>query len=423
MENREKNQHIPERFPALYVRDFRVFWIGQLISFSGTWMQSTAQGWLVYDLTKSPFFLGIVAAAASLPVLFLTLIGGVVADRFIKRKLLVVTQTLSMVPALALAVLIDLRIVTVWEIVVFATVLGTVNAFDVPARQSFLFEMVQKGRLMNAIALNSAAFNGARIIGPFIAGIAIASIGVAACFYVNAVSFLAAIIALLMIKTKSDIVKLKSIEPSGESQTSRLSILLHDLFEGLRFVSSERNVFRIMSLVALLSLLGIPFVTLLPVFAEDILKVGPKGLGILAGSSGVGSLVAALTIAFRGEIKDKGRFMVGAGVLFGVSLLFFSISKNYLASAIILVFTGFGIVSFLAVANSFIQLTIPDMLRGRVMSVYAFVFLGIAPIGNAVMGTIAHFAGTDRAISIGSTLCLLAVILSSKHLRSMDERS
>lgn len=383
-------------------------------------MQSTAQGWLVYDLTKSPFYLGIVAAAASLPVLFLTLIGGVVADRFKKRKLLVVTQTLSMVPALALAVLIDLRIITVWEIVVFATVLGTVNAFDVPARQSFLFEMVQKGRLMNAIALNSAAFNGARIVGPFIAGITIASIGVAACFYVNAVSFLAAIIALLMIKTRSDVAKVKTIETPGEHQRSHQSIFLHDLSEGLRFVAGERNVFRIMSLVAILSLLGIPFVTLLPVFAEDILKVGPKGLGILAGSSGVGSLLAALLIAFRGEIKKKGRFMVRAGILFSVSLLLFSISENYLASAIILVFTGFGIVSFLAVGNSFIQLTIPDILRGRVMSVYAFVFLGIAPIGNAVMGTVAHFAGTASAISIGSTLCLLAVILSSKQLRAMD---
>ncbi len=410
-----------DRFPALYVRDFRIFWIGQLISLSGTWMQSTAQGWLVYSLTKSPFYLGLVATAASLPVLFFTLIGGVAADRLMKRKLLVITQTLSMVPALALAVLIDLKMVTVWQIMVFATLLGTINAFDVPARQSFLVEMVQKGRLLNAIALNSAAFNGARIIGPFIAGITIASIGVAACFYVNAVSFLAAVIALLMIRTRSGEGKGFSARPSPEIFTEGgLTALFQDLREGLSFVKGERNILRILLLVATLSLLGIPFVTLLPVFAEDILKVGPKGLGVLAGSSGIGALTAALFIAFRGEIERKGRLMIWAGMTFGAALLVFSLSRDYLASSMILVFAGWGVVSFLAVANSFIQLRTPDVLRGRVMSVYALVFLGVAPIGNAVMGSLAHVAGTGRAISLGASLCLLAVLLSSKHLRAMD---
>jgi len=415
-------EHIrQERFPALYVRDFRIFWIGQLISFSGTWMQSTAQGWLVYSLTKSPLYLGIVATAASLPVLLFTLIGGVVADRLSKRTLLIITQTLSMVPALCLAILIDVGAVTVWQIVFFATLLGTVNAFDIPARQSFLVDMVQKGRLMNAIALNSAAFNGARIVGPVIAGITIAAIGVAACFYVNAVSFLAAIVALLMIKTRSNGDGEKSMKSMGEDRRLHLSVVLDDLSEGLRYVKSEKNVFRIMSLVALFSLFGIPFVTLLPVFAEDILMVGPKGLGILAGSSGVGSLAAALFIAFRGEIEKKGRFMSGAGALFGVSLLLFSLSRDYHASMVILLLAGLGMVSFLAVANTSIQLTVPDVLRGRVMSVYALVFLGIAPIGNAVMGSIAHGVGTDRAVSIGSSLCLFAVLLSWKHLKTMDK--
>ena len=419
-----KNPQAHDRFPALYVRDFRIFWIGQLISFSGTWMQSTAQGWLVYSLTKSPFYLGLVATAASLPVLFFTLIGGVVADRLMKRKLLVITQTLSMIPALALAVLIDLKMVTVWQIIVFATLLGTVNAFDVPARQSFLIEMVQKGRLLNAIALNSAAFNGARIIGPFIAGITIASIGVAACFYVNTVSFLAAVIALLMIRTRSGEGKGLSARPSPKSPTEGgLTVLFQDLGEGLSFVKGERNVLRILLLVATLSLLGIPFVTLLPVFAEDILKVGPRGLGVLAGSSGIGALTAALFIAFRGEIERKGRLMVWAGMTFGAALLVFSLSRDYLVSGIILVFAGCGVVSFLAVANSFIQLRTPDVLRGRVMSVYALVFLGIAPLGNVVMGSVAHMVGTGRAISIGASLCLLAVLLSSKHMRSMDKEA
>jgi MFS family permease len=406
-----------ERFPALYVRDFRIFWIGQLISFSGTWMQSTAQGWLVYSLTQSPFYLGLVATASSIPVLFFTLIGGVVADRLMKRKLLVITQTLSMVPALALAILIDMKIVTVWQIIVFATLLGTVNAFDVPARQSFLIEMVQKGRLLNAIALNSAAFNGARIIGPFIAGITIATIGVAACFYVNAASFLAAIVALLMIRTRRDI---SAVPAAAARKAGGLAVLFGDLKEGLAFVRSEKAVFRILLLVATFSLLGIPFVTLLPVFAEDILKVGPKGLGILAGSSGIGALTAALIIAFKGEIERKGRLMIRAGTTFGVGLLLFSFSREYLFSIIVLVLSGWGVVSFLAVANSFIQMRTPDVLRGRVMSVYALVFLGIAPLGNVVMGSVAHAVGTGRAVSIGACLCLLAILLSSGNLQAID---
>lgn len=384
-------------------------------------MQSTAQGWLVYELTRSPFYLGVVSAAASMPVLLFTLIGGVVADRFLRRNLLIVTQTLSMVPALAVAVLLNLGLITVWEIVVFAVMLGTINAFDVPARQSFLIEMVDKGRLMSAIAFNSAAFNGARIIGPFMAGITISSIGVAACFYVNAASFLAAIVALRMIRTRKDAAGARVVESGEGKETSRVSGLVRDLLEGLRFVRHEGNIFGIMRLVALFSLLGIPFIVMLPVFAADILKVGPGGLGIMAGSSGVGALAAALFIAFRGEIRRKGRFMVGAGLLFGISLLLFSFSANYLLSLVMLVLTGFGIVSFLAVGNSFIQLSVPDALRGRVMSVYSFVFLGIAPLGSALVGSVAHFAGTARAISMGSALCLAGVFFSSKRLKAIDE--
>lgn len=411
MSDKDLSTQAPDRFSALYVRDFRIFWIGQVVSFSGTWMQSTAQGWLVYSLTKSPLYLGIVATASSLPVLLFVLIGGVAADRFRKRSLLIITQALSMVPAVLLAVFTDLEIISAWMIVVFAAILGTVNAFDVPARQSFLVEMVQKGRLMNAIALNSAAFNGARIIGPFIAGIAIAYIGVAACFYVNALSFLGAIIALIKIKTRGNV----TIGNSGYG----ISRLLQELHEGLRFVKKEKDIFSIMFLVAIFSLFGIPFVTLLPVFAEDILMVGPKGLGILGGASGIGAFAAAMFIAFKGELRRKGQFMSYAAIVFSVFLLAFSISKNYYASLMMLVFASWGIVSFLAVGNSFIQLSTPDVLRGRVMSVYTLVFLGMAPIGNAIMGIVADLVGADSAITIGSMLCLSATLLLSGHLKSV----
>lgn len=416
MENHDEEPRVQERFSALYVRDFRIFWIGQIISFSGTWMQSVAQGWLVYSLTKSPFFLGLVATMASIPVLIFTLVGGVVADRFQKRNLLIVTQTLSMVPALLLGVLTELKIISVEQIMAVAFFLGTVNAFDVPARQSFLSDMVRKGHLMNAIALNSAAFNGARIIGPVIAGIAIAAVGVAACFYINAASFLAAIIALLMIKGRREEV------PQGGQARSRkisVSILWKDVSEGLRFVRNDRDIFRIMFLVATFSLFGIPFVTFLPVFAQDILKVGPRGLGFLAGASGVGSLIAALFIAFVGDIERKGRFMAVAGSVFCVSLAGFSFSKNFDISSLMLVFVGWGIVSFLAVANSFIQLATPDVLRGRVMSVYTLVFLGVAPLGSSLMGALAHFTGTPLAVFIGAIVCFASVISLTGHLKGL----
>lgn len=415
----------PERFSALQVRDFRIFWVGQVISFSGSWMQSTAQGWLVYFLTKSPLYLGLVATASSLPILLLTLAGGVVADKFRKRNLLIVTQTLSILPAVLAAILIDLKMITPLAIVIFASVLGTVNAFDIPARQSFFVEMVQKGRLMNAIALNSAAFNAARIIGPVIAGLAIASVGVSACFYLNGLSFVAAIVALVKIKAgrETEIVQKDILlKPEGRSRTSNVSAFFKELYEGINFVKNTEDVLSIMILVAVFSLFGMPLITLLPVFAEDILKVGPKGLGILGGASGIGSFVAASFIAFKGDIMEKGRFMFIAAMVFSVSILTFSISTNYHASLLILVFTGWGIVSFLAVGNSFIQIATPDMLRGRVMSVYTLVFLGMAPIGNSVMGFIADAAGADRAVSIGAAICMSAGLLLAKRLRSINQR-
>lgn len=413
METEGKGDHGRERFSALYVRDFRIFWIGQIISFSGTWMQSIAQGWLVYSLTRSPFYLGLAAAAASFPVLFFTLIGGVVADRVSKRNLLIVTQVLSMIPALLLGTLTEFGLITVGQIMVIAFFLGIVNAFDIPARQSFLSEMVQKGHLMNAIALNSAAFNGARIVGPVIAGLAIAAVGVAACFYINAASFLAAILALLTIKGRKN----------GETdrREASISLLLKDLGEGLRFVRDDKDIFRVMLIVAVFSLFGIPFVTFLPVFAGDILRVGPRGLGFLAGSSGAGALSAALIIAFVGEIKGKGRFMGRSSLAFGIALLLFSFSKNYHVSIVMLALSGWGLVSFLATANSFIQLSTPDILRGRVMSVYTLVFLGMAPIGSSIMGAIAHAAGTAGAVAMGSAVCLLTVLFLSGYLRSMGK--
>ena len=309
MENQEKSS-------ALYFRDFRLFWLSQLISLSGTWMQAVAQGWLVYSLTKSPFYLGMVAAASTLPILLFTLIGGIAADRFRKRNLLIATQALSIAPALMLGIFTDTGVITVYQVIFFAFFLGTVNAFDMPARQSFVIEMVGKGHLLNAIALNSAAFNGARLIGPVFAGLAIAYLGLPSCFYLNAASFIPVIIALSMIKAK------------GEIRNTQEGFL-RDLAEGFYFIRRQRNILYMIILIAVFSLFGIPFISFLPVFAEEIFKAGPTGLGFLVSATGLGALSAALLLAFKGDMRNKLRFMSLSGLCFSLALLCASFSRGY----------------------------------------------------------------------------------------------
>jgi MFS family permease len=398
------------RLTALQYRDFRLFWFGQIISLSGTWMQSVAQGWLVYSLTKSPFYLGLVAASGSLPILLFTLAGGIAADRFRKRNLLLLTQALSILPAFLLGILTDFNMITVWQVALLAAVLGTVNAFDIPARQSFLIELVGRDSLTSAIALNSAAFHGARMIGPMVAGITIASLGLPACFYLNALSFVAVIIALSKMTIQGDI---------RESSNG----LLKDFIEGIRFVKSRSGISRSILLIAVFSLVGMPFITLLPVFAGEVLNAGAKGFGFLVGATGAGALTAALLLAFRGDIRDKGRFISIAALSASVSLLAFSLSKNILISLPFLLVVGWGLVSFLATANSFIQLSAPDNLRGRVMSVFTLVFLGTAPIGNSLVGAMADYIGTPYTVSISSVICIIASLLFAVKRKGRKDAS
>ena len=391
-----------ERFSALSFRDFRLFWFGQLISLSGTWMQSVAQGWLVYSLTKSPFYLGMVAAANALPILLFTLFGGVLADRVPKRNLLLITQGLSIIPAILLGILTSLEIATVWHVALLAFFLGTINAIDIPARQSFLAEMVGKGHIVNAIAMNSAAFNGARIIGPMIAGLTIAYLGIPACFFLNAVSFVAVIAALASMRTR------------GEVRTGTKGVF-GEFMEGIAFLRRSREVIHVILLIAVFSLVGLPYISLLPVFAAEVFHRGAKGLGFLVSASGVGALSAALLIAARGDIKNKTRFMSFAGLCFSIALLIFSFSKIFAVSLVTIMFGGWGMVSYLAAANSYIQVSVPDELRGRVMSVYSFVFLGTVPIGNAIMGVVADSVGTTHAVTGAAIFCIIASGIFAKR--------
>jgi MFS family permease len=387
-----------ESFSAFSFRDFRLFWFGQVISLSGTWMQSVAQGWLVYSLTRSPLYLGMVAAAGSLPILLFSLFGGLIADRYPKRNLLLITQALSVLPALSLGLLTSEGVVNVWHVAALAAFLGTINALDIPVRQSFLAELVGKGHIVNAIALNSAAFNGARIIGPVVAGLAIAYLGIPACFYLNALSFIAVIIALFRIQAK------------GETR-ARSEGLMKDFMRGIRFVAHSRDIRNVFLLIAVFSVIGLPYISLLPVFAAEVFGKGAEGLGFLVGASGIGAFIAALGIAARGDIKDKTRFMAFTGLCFSLALLAFSLSGVFWFSLLVIMAGGWGMVSYLAAANSFIQVNVPDELRGRVMSLYALVFLGTVPIGNAIMGFVADWIGTARAVSASALICLVAAAL------------
>lgn len=386
-------------FTALKHRNFRLFFTGQSVSLIGTWMQSLAQGWLVLKLTNSAFLLSLVQAVGSLPILFLSLIGGVVADRVVKRNLLLVTQTLSMFLALALAILVSLGVVKAWHVIVLAGMMGVVNTFDVPGRQSFIIEMVGREDLMNGIALNSAMFNGARIIGPSIAGFLIGLVGLAACFYINAASYISIIVALMMMK----------VERQNDRRESRP--LLKELREGLSYVRHSSFIFLFIMMVGITSLLVIPYIALMPIFARDVLKIGVKGLGVMMAFAGVGALIGALSVASAGTVRRKGLVAFISASASALALFAFSFSRVPAVSYALLVVIGWGMITQLAMVNTMVQHEVPDELRGRVMSLYTLVFLGFVPIGNLIVGAMAHFIGTPEALAISSGLCIVVYTL------------
>jgi MFS family permease len=387
-------------FTALTHRNFRLFWYGQIISLTGTWIHSVGQGWLVLKLTDSPFYLGLVGSVASMPILLFTLVGGVVADRFPKRKIILITQMVLMSFALTLAVMVSTGIVTVWYVLIIAFLIGTASAFDIPAKQSFFIEMVGRESLLNAIALNSAAFNGARVIGPTIAGILISHFSLAACFYINALSFLALIIGLLKMR-------LGDLEVKHYRNTT----IREEFKEGLMYIIREPRVHTLIIFVAIMSFFGVPYITFLPVYARDILRIGATGLGILMACAGVGAFIGAISLAVRGDFEKKGVFLGISGIIFSSALLIFSFSTHVWLSYVMLFIIGWGAISQMATANTLIQLTTPDRLRGRVMSSFTLVFLGMMTIGNFTIGSLAQYVGTKIAIGIGAMMCLITASL------------
>jgi MFS family permease len=386
--------------PALSYRNFRLFWFGQIISLTGTWMHSAAQGWLVLKLTDSPFYLGLVGTAGSIPILLFTMAGGVAADRFRKRSILLMTQVMLMFFAFTLALLVTFGIVTIWHVLIIAFLIGSAHAFDIPARQSFFIELVGRKNLLNAIALNSAAFHGARTVGPAIAGVLIGSLGITVCFYLNAFSFIAAILGLTRMRFDSQI-------PDRQRERSILS----EFREGLTYIFGEPKIYSLIAFAGVISFFGFPYMTFLPVYAKDILKTGASGLGILMGFAGAGAFTGAITLAMSENRRRKGLLLSVAGITFSAALLTFSVSRVSWLSYSMLFVVGWGAVNQLATSNSLLQLIVPDRLRGRVMSSFTLVFLGMASIGNFAVGSLAHYLGTGTALMMSSSLCLLVSLL------------
>ena len=389
-----------QAFSALRHRNFKLFWSGQIISLSGTWMHHAAQNWLVYELTDSPFFLGLSGMTATLPILLFTLAGGVFADRHNKRNIILTTQVTLLFLALALAVLVATGNVNVWIILFIAFCIGTANAFEIPARQSFIFEMVGKKDLLNAIALNSSAFHAARMTGPAIAGIIIEYLGMAACFFINAFSFLAAIVALIKMRFKP-----------REIKTAPKQGVIKELKEGIKYIFDNPKVYTLILTSGIISFFGFPYITFLPVYAKDILKTGASGLGILMGCAGAGAFTGAVILTFRGYSSKKGITMALAGTTFSIALFIFSISVNVWLSYVMLFLLGLGAINQIVTANSLLQLTVPDELRGRVMGSFTTMFLGMAPLGNLTLGTLAHYTGTQTALAASATFCLFGTLL------------
>ena len=379
---------------ALHHRNFRLFFGGQLISLVGTWMQSLAQAWLVYRLTGSSFLLGAVGFAGQFPVFLLGLIGGTVADRYRRHRIIIVTQVVSMLLALVLSILTLTGVVRVWHIMALASLMGVINAFDMPARQAFLVEMVGKEDLMNAIALNSSMFNGARVVGPAIAGMLVATIGEGWCFFANGISYIAVIIGLLLMK----------LSPTGAAPRSGSAV--SNILEGFRFVRNAHAIRALLVLLGLVSLVGMPYAVLMPIFADKILLGGPRGLGILMGATGVGALIGALSLASRSGVKGLGRWAGYSCAGFGVSLMLFSISRAFWVSVALVVPVGLCLMFQMGASNTLIQTMTPDKLRGRVMAVYAMMFMGMAPVGSISAGILAQRFGAPLTVFIGGVFSI-----------------
>ncbi len=407
MRSSRSNKEVTAKFilRALHHKNYRLFFGGQSISLIGTWMQQIAMSWLVYRLTNSALLLGVVGFSSQIPVFLFASIAGVYADRWNRHRMLIATQTLSMIQALTLAFLALAGTIQVWQIIVLSIVIGVINAFDMPTRQSFIVEIVDKPEdLGNAIALNSFMFNGARLVGPAIAGILIGILGEGICFLINGLSFIGIIIALLAIKVPK------------RKKAAHTSRVWHDLKEGYSYAFGFAPIRYILLQLGLMSFMGMAYSVLMPVFAKDILHGGPHTLGFLMAASGIGALTGAVYLASRQTILGLGRLIVYASVIFGVGIIAFSFSSILIVSLTMMFFTGFGMIVQIASGNTILQSIVEEDKRGRVMSIYTTAIIGMAPIGNLVAGALASLIGAPETLILSGLACIIGSLLFALKL-------
>ena len=381
-------------FRSLYHRDFAIFWSGNFLSNIGTWMQYVALGWVILIISNSPFLLGLNGFLAQVPSLVFALPGGTIADRLNRRKLMLITQTSMMLLALLLAVLTSIRQITITEILAISLLTGVASALNYPAYQALIPDLIPRDDLMNGIALNSAQFNMSRAIGPTVAGLALGALGAAACFYLNSISFLALIIALLLI----------TIPPAQKDTDSRF---WGSMLEGFRYLNEHRIIIVLLTVPAFLSLLGLPFIVLMPAVARNMIGVGASGLGFLMGGAGLGAVAAALLIAARGTPENRGRLILTSATLFSLALILLSRVHSFWVAFLLLAVMGGTIVGALTLTNTTLQMTTPPKLRGRVMAMYYMAMAGLMPFGSLQAGAIAQAMGTRFALGLGGAVCLV----------------
>jgi MFS family permease len=391
-------------FQSLSYRNFRLFYTGQLISFTGSWMQMTAQSWLVYRLTQDPFQLGLVGFLNQIPVLFLSSVGGVLADRVDRQRLIFITQSLAALQAAAMAVLALSGRLEVWHIYVMTITMGSINAFDFPARQAFIGQLVPDSVRHNAIALHAAVVNGSRVIGPALAGFIVAWRGEGACFAINAVSFVAVLTALWM------------MDAATQEFPEKRKGALREIRSGFRYVARHRAIRLIFTVLSSVSLVGVPFVVLMPIFAQDVLHSGSRGLGILMACSGVGATIGSLYLARRNKAEGIEKIMIKTTVFFGLTLALFAGSTSFLMSCAILLLVGAGMILQLASVNTLLQELSSEQYRGRVMGFYMLILMGIAPFGSMAAGWIASQIGAPYTVAIGGAACMLSGLFFYRRL-------
>ena len=400
-----------QTFAALRHRNFRLFFFGQLISLTGTWMQNTAEGWLVYQLTGSKLLLGVVAAAGTLPMLIFSMWGGSLADRHSKRSIMVMTQTGMMGLAFVLTALVATHTIVPWHIVALAALGGVAMAFDMPARQAFMVEMTSREDLMNAISLNSSLFNGARILGPAAAGVLMAKAGMAWCFFLNGVSFLAVIAGLLAMRLP------EHVAPAGHSPAWQ-----HGL-DGLRYVWKDKRVRSLLGLFAVVGVFGWSFQVLMPAFARDVLRVNEDAYGTLLSASGAGALLGALLVASLGHVWRKRTILLGGLCVFSAMLLWLARTQSYRVALLTLAVSGLGMMMFFSTVNTMVQTSVSDAMRGRAMGVWALVFGGMMPLGAMEAGCVARWFGVPATIGLGAVVCGLAALAAWIGLRRGEPAS